>query len=707
MFGGVWKASYGRIVLYLLAGVAAFRIGAALCTAGEGDVITVWGDRDLWRALTFGPSWPTSGPEINGGLRPPGGAFYFLLRGILAIQPSLHAASIGMFALFAASVGLLGLIVGREMTPRVGVLAAVVLAGSPMLGQVLQVWNPGYLLFFATLATLFGYRYVKNGRAPALGIAAAAVAIGLQIHLQMFQLAVALAIAMLVRRPGWTWRHGLAVVLGLGLPYLPAMLGGELHLLAAAATVPAGAVDNYVLWEFHPLEKAQLIYGLLGGTPVSTGPDAGGRLAIPAMLGDLLAALLSLGFCGWAIGSIGRLRIGREGVSARTGQPLGVFALIMAVYLLVGLGSTVNARHMVAAWPAIAVMTAVAADAVLRRLASWRRRRLAVAGCAVLLCGLAVRPLALGAISLQAPVFSLGSAAAQAEIAATAKSAFYADHEAFDAHAALFWRPESRAWQLIQEGVSGQMTFIYHTTPAGLVGSDRAECLAIVEKDQMTGGDVRAELAKSPAFAGLAPVFAPMAAESAHFAYFPYVTADGNCLKSFPNAYIPTRFETAYLPTGAAAGATQSSDAAQFVAALPGQIFPLGLELRRSGTDYRAVLHGRLLRGYTGLYFATILNPVLCLAGDTGVRVVPVGRLTVGSPQRGSLAPWQSPHFALPDGRYRLWLVGRNGKSPQAIQIPLGLVDLPGMHAEVPAAGEAAPPVGCPVPILASSGGAG
>jgi hypothetical protein len=481
----------------------------------------------------------------------------------------------------------------------------------------------------------------------------------------------------------------------LGLPFLPVVLGGDYHFLASAAPVPGGAVDNYLLWEFHPLEKAQLVYGLLGGTVASPDFEANG-ITILAMVGDLLAALMVLGYFGWAIKSMGHTRASGN---AHAGRPLGLFALIAVVYLVVGLISTVNARHMVAAWPAIAIMTGVTADAVLRRLASARSPRWAGAGGAVLLCGLAIRPLALGADSLHEETFSLGTVAAQSEIVATVKSAFYADHEAFDAHAALFWRPGSRAWQLVQEGVSGQMTFVYQSSPAPSVKSDSEACLAIVEKQDMTG-DPRTELVKSPPFSGLAPVFAPMAAESAHFAYFPYTTTDGNCLKSFPNAYIPTHFEATFLSPGdATAQATQTSDAAQFVGFLPGRTFPIGLELRRSGSGYRAVLHGRLLRGYTGLRFATIVNPTLCLVSEAGVRVVPVGRLPIGSPQRGSLTPWQSPLFALPDGTYHLWLVGRDGWTPQAVQIALGLVVLPNMQVAAPEAGSAAPPVGCPVPI--------
>ncbi|MDR3437107.1 hypothetical protein [Telmatospirillum sp.] len=677
------------ILLGLLLAATVFRVGAAFWTAGQTE-LTVWGDRDLWRALAIGREF--LGPEINGGMRPPGGAFYLLLSAILSIHPSVLAAHVGVLALFFASLVTLGIVIAREISPRAGILAAAILAGSPMLADVLKVWNPGYVLFFATLATLFGILYLRTGRAFALGLATAAIAIGLQIHLQIFQLMIGLGLAAIIRRPPWTKRHALAMLIGGAIPYLPTVMAGGTHLLALTAPVPAGAVDNYLLWEFDPLEKAQLIYGLLGGTPGSIAVGADGRptaLAFLPIAGDLVAALLAFGFLIWA---------GRGHLSDARARPTGAFALIAGVFFLEGLVSSVNARHLVAAMPAVAAMAGIAADQVLTRLATFRRRPVAAIGSGVLLLLLALRPVALGCSDLSPPDFSAGSVQMQAEIAATAKAVFYPDHEDFESHAALFWRGGPRNWQLAQEGVAGQMAFVYRTTSAPLATGERDDCLAIVRKDEMSG-DVRAELARLSAFSGLAPVFGQKAAESTHFAFFPYTTADGNCLKSFPNAYVPTRFETRYLTPGENPTAQRTSDGAAFVASLPGQTYPIGVELRRTGDSFQAILHGRLLRGYTGLHFATIVGPVLCAADDDGVQMVPLGRSTVGSPQRGTLAPWRSPRFLLAAGTHRFWLIGRDGKSPRAIELPLGQITLP--DATVAPPDLSTPPAGCASPVAA------
>ena len=75
----------GRLLITTLVITIAFLISARLVTSGDVS-LTVWGDRDLWRSLSVPDHWPLLGPESNGGVRGPGGAFYLLLAAILAIR---------------------------------------------------------------------------------------------------------------------------------------------------------------------------------------------------------------------------------------------------------------------------------------------------------------------------------------------------------------------------------------------------------------------------------------------------------------------------------------------------------------------------------------------------------------------------------------------------------------------------------------------
>ncbi|MTJ82440.1 MAG: hypothetical protein F8N37_15720 [Telmatospirillum sp.] len=697
--------AFRRCLIAMLAGVVCLRIGAAFSGVGDTD-LTVWGDRDLWRAL-FGPL-QVLGPEINGGARPPGGAFYLLLRLLLAGNPGIAAAHAGVLVLFALSVALLALALARGSGPRAAVLGAALMAGSPILDEVLRVWNPGYILLFATVATLCGQHYLERGRALSLGVAAAALAIGSQIHLQMILPGLALLLAALIRRPGWSHRHTLALAAGLVLPFLPALAGGGFEPAAVkAAPMPGGVADNYLLGGFDPLGKLSLALALLGGpTALPTAPPPAGL--IPALLGQGLAVIL----CGAGLA-------GAIGPAGRRGAML--FPLLVGLFFLIEVAaSSINVRHVVAAIPALALLGARAGDRILARLEQ-RSSRAAGLLAGAILC-LAAAPSVTQATSLLTRARPSGLTPLQAEIAATAKAAFETDPEDFDRHASLFWR-QNRSWRLVQEGVDGQMAFLFRTTPAagGIrpAGLQDGLCYAILrreEADANADGDASRngkgqalgmELARSQPFTGLAPVFTGDIVESRHFLFLPYRTADGNCLKSFPNAYVPTGFEQTFLAEGPAAAPRKTATGVVFAVDIPGERHPVGVELRAPGNRtageglrLRAVLQGRLLRGYTGLRFLTLIDPVLCLEGDAGIRTVPLGRQTVGSPQKGTLAPWFSPDFALADGDYRLWLTARDGKSPLVLAAPLGRLSLPDMSVSPPPAGATgeAPPAGCAAP---------
>ncbi len=174
---------------------------------------------------------------------------------------------------------------------------------------------------------------------------------------------------------------------------------------------------------------------------------------------------------------------------------------------------------------------------------------------------------------------------------------------------------------MASNGILNHMSFLYETFPATNAGADREECLAVVAKTD-ADGDPRKGLTASPSLAGLGAIFGEQEAESAHFLYFPYTTRDGNCLKTFPNGYIPTAFEAAHLAADAPAAARVGDGEAVFALSQPGRRDPIGVEIRRESPGYVAVLHGRLLRGYTGLYFRSIVAPVLCFAGDSQVHPV-------------------------------------------------------------------------------------
>jgi hypothetical protein len=670
-----------RAPVLLFAAVLAWHLWAAFHMAGQTG-LTVWADRDLMRALTA--PWQAFGPEINGGARPPGGAFYLLLAGFLAVDPTIVSVHLGLLTLFALSLILLAVEFGRQSTAGAGWAAAVLLAGSPMLGDVLAIWNPGFVLFFATAATVWGHRFLRRGEFWSLGLAAAAIAIGLQIHLQMWIPAAALVLALPVYRPRCDRRHALALFLGLILPFLPSLAAGLLLPLPVSSAATSGVAGNY-LWGVPQIrEKLMLTLALLGGptaAPQTMTPWSAIRLAA-----DLTAVLVTA--AGLAAPALRRR--------------FATAALLLAVLLAlaeIALAS-VNARHLVAALPALACLGGLGVDRMLGWTASRTGSRWPAGGLAALVCLLlAARPLGLAAETLAQPAFQPGSVALQAEMAAAVKASITTDPDAFDARTALFWRPRPGSWQLVQEGVGGQMAFIFRTTPAVPLGTATTGCLAVIHKSDVDA-DTPASLARSPAFAGLAPRFGEAVAQSVHFLVLPYTTADGNCLKSFPNAYVPSRQEADLPNPGQPDSWRRTADGLLFATHLPDDPFPIGLLLRRDEQPgrFRAQLIGRPLRGYTGLGFLTLVAPSLCLVDKDGAHRVPLASLTVGSPQRGTLAPWQSPAFAGPADPVPAWLIGRDGKTSRTVVRALGQIDFGDLSAAAAPDPLTPPPPGCPVP---------
>lgn len=668
------------LVAVLVAAMAVF-VAGRLAAFGSTE-LTVWGDRDLWRAMAVPHSWPLMGPESNGGLRSPGGAFYLLLAGALALGHGIEPAYFAMVALVGASALLLGLVVARRVSPLAGALSAASLTGSVIVWQAMAMWNPGFILIFATVATMCGYAFLAEGRALSLGLAVGAIALGMQVHLQITQVAIGLALATAVYRPRLTWRHGGAVALGLGIPYLPNILSGGLGLMQNAAALPGDAVVHYVFWQPDWLmAKAGRFATLFAGAADAIGRPEG-WVRLPLLAADWIVPLVA------AAGIIALLRHRRQ---AFAGQPAGLFALILLVTAVTALFSDLLTRHMVAVAPAAAALVGVTAEQL---RAALRRRAAPVAaiGTVVVAALIAIRPLAFGILGLLPGELPLNALATQQEIVTAIKPVFYGDRDGFESHVAEFGLNQARHWVVVSNGIPNHLSFLYQTDTLP-VGADRPECLAVVSKADASG-DLRKGLAGSTALSGLGAQIGEPAAVSEHFVYVPYTTRDGNCLKTFPNGYIPTSFEAAHLPAGAPASAHSLDGAALFVDPQPGQRDPLGIEIRREGGAYVAVLHGALLRGYTGLMFMALISPTLCFADDHGAHPIHFANLAVGSAQRGTLAPWRSPVFALPDGRYRVWLIARDGKRPIALRDGLGEVTLPSLEAALPATAEP-PPEGC------------
>jgi len=391
------------VALLMAVAVVVLVVGRMLST-GEAE-LTIWGDRALWRGLDI----HTSG----GGFHPP-------LATILSALPTVQAVAAASILMFAAALLLLGGYIARAESTLAGLLVAVAFAGSGLTHQMLGVGNPGFIPLFATIATVAGCHYLRGGGALALGVTAITVAFGMRIHSQIAQVAIGLLLAAPFYRPSFTRRHLAALLIGLALPYLPTILANGPGWLWTAISSPGDAVTNYVVWDL-PRRKAWLLYDLFGGGADAFGMIIGDsryhRATWLLMTADAVAAILTLAFM------TGLLRRRAHGHSRGLnhdrddeGAPAGAFVAIVLVTMATAVISDVDARHFLAAMPAVAAVVGLAAERVIRRHG---RGGIAAAMAVVVALVLAARPLILGAAAFVEPPIRLDGVSGQPEIVAT------------------------------------------------------------------------------------------------------------------------------------------------------------------------------------------------------------------------------------------------------------------------------------------------
>jgi len=668
--------------LLIAVAIACVLLGLAGRFHGLGQMeMTVWGDRDLWRALTGVHGWQVLGPETNSGARTPGGAFYILLAGFLAFDQSIIGAHFGLLALYAASAALLWLVFARDVSPLAGGLVAAVFTGSGMLLQSLSIWNPGYIVFFATVASLGAYRFIAGGHRGWLLTTAFILGVGLQIHMQLVQLGLGILLAMAVYRRRLGWRDGAALIAGLLAAYLPALMSANAAgMIAQAASMPGDGFQTYVIAERNWAGKLRLLREVLADSTRIFAAAAGMRFPWMVWLLRLADAVTILG----AFAFLLRLR---RGVTRRGGHenaPLGVFAILLVTYFAITAFLTVNFRHMAAVVPVVAVVSGLGIEALVRSFLA-RGGIVALAGAAGLAGLIALPAAVMGTLGFTHTAFFPTSATAQTEIAATLKNAFHADHDDFSGRAALVRYSREDGWRLVPGDIYNRMAFIFATTKAvGRVAVD--DCVLVATKS---------DLEASPGLSVPAPdtVLGDEIATSEHFRYFSYRAKDGNCIKSFPNAYIATRFESEYLADLSPRKAYAVDGGAVFVVPQPNSRFPIGIELRRDGAELHASVHGRLLRGHTGLYTKTFERLDLCFVGLAGGVTVHLASALIGDIPGGTLAPWHSPSFTLADGEHAVWLIGKDQDGPVAAA--LGSVRVPTLDAALTVSGGEAVPAVC------------
>ena len=328
----------------------------------------------------------------------------------------------------------------------------------------------------------------------------------------------------------------------------------------------------------------------------------------------------------------------------------------------------VNFRHFVAIVPAVAALVALGVERYLDYLKRSNHSLTSAVGAIIVVLALGGRSLISGGIDFGASSFNPSSFLAQDEIARHVKSRYFADYETFETRASVFVLDGERV-RFLPPNIGNRMATAFSLAAVNdtVIQPAARKCLLILAKPGGQSIDIEGLIAAVGRYlqAINAIVDSKGGSESSQFLYVTYMTADGSCLKSFPNPYIETRFEERFLVPLAFAFPTtpiafeEMQRRVVFVTPSPTTPFPWGLEMVAAEAGFRLIVHGRRLRGHTGLAQLMLTDLSVQFDGGTDSRRITFGGNAIGDMYAGTLAPWASAPFNLDDGAYSVLIGGR------------------------------------------------
>ncbi len=653
--------------------------------AASGDLYYVmFADRDLWRAVDALQTFPHLGPEHSGdGQRIPGGIFYYFLWAWLQISTDVLFMNDVVIVMFGASAVLFFVLVHRYYDGHTPAIATALYVSTGFFAYVLILWNPGFLPLFVVAIYFLFLRIVVDGHAASFPLLALVLSLAMQFHSQIVLLVLILIGFIAVKRiPIGLNNVVLGVVLFL-LPfahYLYAEMASDWPNTALIAGRYQGgtggsfatAVANVVLRLPDALGVG--LAKLFSENATLFGPPFHEKYPAVWLILEISDTLVAAVVGGGALAFVLKRWSAPLAAFWRGERLFGAMLWIVALYCAAFAlyGAPPVGKHLIAAVPPAALIFAAV---VSRLFATLTRSATLDFKFALALSGMAL----VGVRVLVPVVLSLTVARpyqydVYADIAAYLKSNFYPDRETFE-NRAFDVSPRLGGGVLQQD--YGRISYFYRRAAAAKAPRAADHCTFVVRKPGSAAVAPRAgidDILSLDYVKRLKPRVIGRS-ESRYSGYVHYVTENGNCLKSFSNSYIPNRIEREHeaairvLPV--AQGAVRWSQSATPKTVLV-RVFenrlPVILAFREDANGLGVSLHGRALRGPAGLsrhvgHYRIHRPRLLFTHRQTGkTTAVLIFDGMVGSLDRGTLAPWRSPRFVLPDGRYRVVFAGQGAK---------------------------------------------
>ena len=354
-----------------------------------------------------------------------------MLAALLSVWSSVKAASLAVTSLYLVSILMVAGVLWQRVSPRTGAIAALSLTGAGLVKSTLGVWNPGFIIIFASAVVVFSHVFVKTGRSQYLGLAVLFGVLGFhQIHMQITVLVAALPLIMMVYRIRPRWSHLLAVSCGVVIAYGPSIIAPGPLFSGQAAIIRA--LLSYGLTSNSTFKLIQRCFwrrlGVVGSNFFAAAGDSAVALK-NALLGRyepvywLLWIPDIFGYRCRCTGCLYFLAAAPED-AARTFPGTGVYSVFVVVYFIVFVFAEVNFRHFVAIVPAVAVLVALGVERYLDYLKRSNHSLTSAVGAIIVVLALGGRSLISGGIDFGASSFNPSSFLAQDEIARHVKSIF-------------------------------------------------------------------------------------------------------------------------------------------------------------------------------------------------------------------------------------------------------------------------------------------
>ncbi len=211
---------------------------------GDHFIYSLASDRDFGRAVDLPRVLQITGPEIAGGIRIPGGAFYYFLYVLTRISESPVVVQGIAFLVHLTTLLVLTLTAKRYAGLLGAVVAAAFYGLSPaVVGSLAQLSALAFAPLFVIVMIAAALRVAVDDDQRYLPAVWIAAGLGVQIHPSIYALLAAALLVILIwyRRAGYLyWLVGLAGFLVCFTPYLLADGGKGLPVAVAAVMALGG-----------------------------------------------------------------------------------------------------------------------------------------------------------------------------------------------------------------------------------------------------------------------------------------------------------------------------------------------------------------------------------------------------------------------------------------------------------------------------------